>query len=238
MFSWLAQTLWPSECAACRKPSADGNPYFCEACWTRLPRLAAPWCACCGAPFAAAAATSHSPDHRCADCREREPSFDLARAALAYDGPAADAIHLFKYQRRRALARPLSRLLSPCLEEVGAVDGVVPVPLHPDRLREREFNQALALAQALCRQTGWPLWWDQLERTRPTTPQVGLDAAGRRRNVRGAFVVARPARVEGRCVALVDDVLTTGSTVNECARALKAAGASRVVVLAVARQLR
>jgi ComF family protein len=143
-----------------------------------------------------------------------------------------------KYQRRRLLARPLGVLLLPLLEEMDTVDGVVPVPLHVQRLREREFNQALALAQVVCRQTGWPLWWDQLERTRPTQAQVGLDAAERRRNVRQAFRVRQAEAVEGRRILLIDDVMTTGSTVHECARVLKRAGAGSVQVLTVARQLR
>ena len=105
-------------------------------------------------------------------------------------------------------------------------------------LRERGFNQALALAQLVCRRRGWPLWWTLLERTRATRAQVGLEAVERWRNVKGAFAVRDPNGVEGKRVVLLDDVLTTGSTVNECARVLKRAGATSVAVLAVARQLR
>jgi ComF family protein len=203
-----------------------------------MPHLSMPWCPRCGLPFASPVALLHSPTHLCAACREREPPFDRARSAVAYDGVAASAIHLMKYQRRQLLVRPLGALLLPLLEELGPVDGVVPVPLHVQRLREREFNQALALAQVICRSTGWPLWWDLLERTRPTRAQVGLDAAERRRNVRQAFRVRNADAVQGQRVLLVDDVMTTGSTVYECARVLKRAGAGLVQVLTVARQLR
>lgn len=203
-----------------------------------MPHLSRPWCPCCGLPFASTAALLHSPTHLCAACRDREPLFDSARSAVAYDGVAASAIHLMKYQRRRLLAKPLGALLLPLLEELGPVDGVVPVPLHVQRLREREFNQALALAQVVCRSTGRPLWWNRLERTRPTQAQVGLDAAERRRNVRQAFLVRKADTVEGRRILLIDDVMTTGSTVHECARVLKRAGAESVQVLTVARQLR
>ncbi len=235
----LLQWLWPSACTACRmRPAEPENPYFCSNCWQMMPHLSRPWCPCCGLPFASPAALLHSPSHVCAACRKREPPFDRARSAVAYDGVAASAIHVMKYQRRRLLARPLGALLLPLLEELGPVDGVVPVPLHVQRLREREFNQALALAQIVCRSTGWPLWWDRLERTRPTRAQVGLDAAERRRNVREAFLVRKAEAVEGKKILLIDDVMTTGSTVHECARVLKRAGAERVHVVTVARQLR
>jgi ComF family protein len=233
------QWLWPSVCAACRSRSSMGaNPFFCSACWQELPRLSRPWCPRCGMPFASPVALFHSPSHLCAACREREPPFDRARSAAAYDGIAASAIHLMKYQRRRLLARPLGELLLPLLDELGPVEGVVPVPLHVERLREREFNQALALGQAVCRATGWPLRWDLLERVRPTRAQVGLDAVERRRNVRRAFRVRRAEAVEGRRLLLIDDVMTTGSTVHECARVLKQAGAEAVQVATVARQIR
>jgi len=239
MLGWVERWLWPSDCTACRLTSATtANPYFCAACWDAMPRLAEPWCPRCGQPYASSAARSHSPAHECNACRERKPRFDLARAAVAYEGVPAAAIRLFKYQRKRVLARPLGRLLDPLLSELGEVEGVVPVPLHVERLREREFNQSLALAQVVCRSAGWPLWWDLLERTRATRAQVGLVGAQRRRNVRNAFAIRHPARLEGRRIVLIDDVLTTGSTVDECARALKRAGASTVAVLAVARQLR
>jgi ComF family protein len=213
------------------------NPYFCAECWRGLPRLSRPWCPRCGWPFASPVVLLHSPSHLCAACREREPPFDRARSAAAYDGVAASAIHAMKYQRRRLLARPLGALLLPLLDELGPVDGVVPVPLHSARLREREFNQAAALGQVVCRATGWPLWWNLIERTRPTRAQVGLDAAERRRNVRRAFQVRSAEAVEGRRLLLIDDVMTTGSTVHECARVLKRAGADSVQVVTVARQL-
>lgn len=203
-----------------------------------MPHLSRPWCPRCGLPFASSAALLYSPTHLCSACRDREPPFERARSAVAYDGVAASAIHLMKYQRRRLLARSLGALLLPLLEELGPVDGVVPVPLHVQRLREREFNQALALAQVVCRETGWPLWWNLLERTRPTQAQVGLDAAERRRNVRQAFLVRDVEPVEGRRILLIDDVMTTGSTVHECARVLTRAGAGPVQALTVARQIR
>jgi len=213
------------------------NPYFCAECWSAMPRLSQPWCPRCGLPFVSPVALRHSPTHLCAACREREPPFDQARSAVAYEGVAASAIHVMKYQRRRLLARPLGELLLPLAEALGPVDGVVPVPLHAERLREREFNQALALARIVCRETGWPLRWALLERIRPTRAQVGLDAVERRRNLRRAFRLRAREEAQGARLLVVDDVMTTGSTVHECARVLKRAGAETVQVLTVARQL-
>jgi ComF family protein len=213
------------------------NPFFCPDCWGTLPRLSPPWCPRCGLPFASPVALRHSPTHLCAACREHEPPYDRARSAVAYEGVAATAIHVMKYQRRRLLARPLGELLLPMADMLGPVDGVVPVPLHVERLREREFNQALALARTVSRETGWPLRWALLERIRPTRAQVGLDAVERRRNVRRAFRVRDDDAAQGARLLLIDDVMTTGSTVHECARVLKRAGAASVQVLTVARQV-
>jgi ComF family protein len=150
---------------------------------------------------------------------------------------ARDAIHALKFRGRRALARPLAKLI---VEQWGAaldadVAALVPVPLARGRQAERGFNQAALLAERLAAALGVPARPRWLARVRATAPQSDLGAAERRANVRGAFV-AHPA-VAGRHVVVVDDVLTTGATVAECARALKAAGAARVGVLAVARVL-
>ena len=147
----------------------------------------------------------------------------------------AEAIHLFKYRGKTLLAGPLGTLLLDAMGRLPTVDGLVPVPLHPSRLREREFNQALLLCDYLKDRSGLPVIPDGLERVRETPPQIGLAHAARRGNVRRAFVPKRPERIEGRRIVLIDDVLTTGATVNDCARALKKAGAEIVCVLTVAR---
>jgi ComF family protein len=226
------QWLWPSPCLVCRAMTTTRqNPYLCRTCWGALPFLKRPWCQRCGVPFALDPALPGCETHWCGSCREREPHFHRARAAVRYEGVAAIAIRAYKYRGRQALVRPLAALIAPLLDELGPIDGVVAVPLHRRRLFEREYNQALLLA----RSTGWPLFWDLLERVRPTQPQVGLPVRERRRNVRGAFRVRSAAGIEGRTLLLVDDVMTTGSTVDECAGALKRSGAAVVEVLAVAR---
>jgi ComF family protein len=235
-FHSLLSLILPSRCHTCQRHlRGEANPSFCLDCWETISLIDGPCCPRCGKPFASAAALSHSPGHLCGDCRKRLPRFDQAVAAGWYEGVLAEAIHLFKYRGKTLLARPLGGLLVNAMNRLPKLDGLVPVPLHPSRLREREFNQALLLCDYLKAETGLPVIYDGLERVRETPPQIGLSHKDRPRNVRRAFVTKRPERIEGRRIALVDDVFTTGATVNDCARALKKAGAERVCVLTVAR---
>jgi ComF family protein len=191
-----------------------------------MPRIGPGCCARCGAAGAAGP---------CARCAAEPPAWDWARAAAEYEGVARDAIHAFKFDGKTALARPLAALVA---EQWGVAVGsdvaaLVPVPLARGRRRERGFNQAALLAGRLGARLGVPVRAGWLARVRATRPQSDLGAAERRANVRGAF--AAPATVAGRHVVVVDDVLTTGATAAECARALRLAGAARVGVLTVAR---
>ena len=147
-------------------------------------------------------------------------------------------MHALKFEGKTALARPLGDLLAEAgsaMLAVGAVDCLVPVPLHPSREAERGFNQSVLLANRVGRRWGVPVERRALRRRRPTLSQTDLDAERRRANVRGAFTLSRSAAVEGRHVLLIDDVFTTGATVAECARVLLEAGASAVGVLTLAR---
>ena len=197
-----------------------------------------PLCSTCGAPFQ----TRADADHPCARCLQHPPRFGRARACTLYDAgdtgnhPLKSVIQQYKYNREAWLARPLAALLVERAPfAVGAYDAVMPVPLHVQRLRWRGFNQAQFLAQPLARAANVTLDPHSLQRVRPTRPQVDLDETERRRNVAGAFRVARPQRVKGRSILLVDDVYTTGATVNECSSVLLHAGARRVDVLVLAR---
>jgi ComF family protein len=159
------------------------------------------------------------------------------RAACAYAGPVRQAIHRLKYQRERHLAEPLAILVEDCLAARPlAVDAVVPVPLDPGRQRARGYNQAALLATPLAQHLGRPLVVDALRRVRSTRPQVGLSARARRANVRGAFAAAAGA-VAGARLLVVDDVMTTGATLQACAEALHGAGADAVWGAVVARDL-
>lgn len=232
----LLNLLYPPVCCGCQQPTE--RPEFCRRCRRQIEMPASPLCPTCGAPFQ----TRADVDHPCARCLQHPPRFGRARACTLYDAadtrnhPLKSVLQQYKYNRDVWLARPLAALLverAPFAVE--AYDVLMPVPLHVQRLRWRGFNQAQFLAQPLARATGVALDSHSLQRVRPTRPQVDLDEKERRHNVAGAFRVTRPQRIEGRSILLVDDVYTTGATVNECSRALLQAGAQRVDVLVLAR---
>jgi ComF family protein len=162
----------------------------------------------------------------------------MARAAGVYRGLLRQVLHRFKYGGEISLARPLARLLLIPGRELAArhrIDLVMPVPLHVKRLRQRGFNQASLLARRLGSSLGIPVDYASLRRCRWTEPQIGLSRSQRAENVRGAFRLNRPERVREKGVLLLDDVFTTGETVNQCARVLRAAGTARILVVTVAR---
>ena len=178
------------------------------------------------------------PGPLCAQCRRRAPRFDYARSAARYEDVVREALHAFKFRGRRALAAPLGDLLVEAMEgwlPVGVPALLLPVPLHPRRERERGFNQASLLAWRVGRAWQCPVRNDVLVRAVATHSQTELDAPARRANVRDAFRLRRPELIAGRHVLLVDDILTTGATLSECARCLREGGAAAVGALTVAR---
>ena len=230
----------PSLCRICGKTLvAEDQPFFCNRCWAGIRPIPPPVCPCCGGPFASTVALEYSPGHLCGECRDRPPAFDSARAVGYYQGVLVEAIHLFKYKAKTKLSRYLAARMHEEAYKIsdaqGSLDVVLPVPLHPVRLRQREFNQSLLLAHELSRGLKMPLLFDVLERSRWTRPQVELDGEERRKNVRKAFSIKRPEQIVGLRILLIDDVYTTGATVNECAKVLKKAGAKTVHVLTLAR---
>lgn len=219
--SALSTLLWPARCGACDAPCDEGAA-LCETCGLSLdPIVPAGACRLCGLPVYAGPL--------CGGCLGRAPPWSRAWAPFSYGAALAQAIRRLKWDARPDLARPLARLLGGL---GGDADLVVPVPLHPRRLRARGYNQAALLALAM--PGGLPIELGALLRTRDTRPQTELEPRERRANVRGAFR-ARPERLRGRRVLLVDDVLTTGATAEACTRALLDAGAAGVGVLTVAR---
>jgi ComF family protein len=226
----LAVLLAPC-CAACRRPleSPTGGP-VCPPCWSAVLPITPPICDSCGDPLPSWRVTSVELS-RCPRCRRGGRAVDRGRAFGVYDGRLRDILHAFKYERRRSLATRLGRLMADAGRDL--LEGsslVVPVPLHRRRERSRGFNQARDLAVRL----GPPVA-DVLQRTRATPSQTDLPAARRHANVRDAFVVGPRSCIEGAVVVLVDDVSTTGATLEACARALKEAGAREVRALTAAR---
>lgn len=192
-------------------------------------------CPICGAPFGSAETLSHSPGYVCGRCRQSPPDYDQSLSIGYFEGQLREAIHQFKYRPCRSLGRHLSEWMNGNLRFVADIDLVVPVPLHRKRLRQRGFNQALMLAHGVSRARALPLSHDNLVRIRSTRPQVELSAEERVKNVAGAFALKRPQDVMRKRALLIDDVFTTGATMNECAAVLKKAGASGVIALTLAR---
>jgi ComF family protein len=196
-------------------------------------------CNVCGRPFPDASGD----DHTCGVCLARPPHFVRAAAWACYpreeaeEHPLRQAVQKFKYGRKVSLGKPLGRLMATgCREFLRdcEADVIIPVPLHPKRLRWRGFNQAVLLARELSRAYGVSTDPFLLRRIKPTQPQTQLDEEERRRNVRGAFALSVGRSVEGKTVLLVDDVYTSGATVNECSRTLKRSGAEQIFVLTLA----
>ena len=232
----LLDLLYPPLCRSCgeRLEKHDGRN-ICPACWSRIQPVPEPSCTVCGAP-----AETPLPEGRpCILCPEGEIYFDRAAAVALYSGVMRDCIHWFKFRFKRNLHKSLGALLQAGFQEkypAEQFDAVIPVPLHWTRQRQREFNQAKLLAQALAAQHSLPLMDKLLIRGRRTRPQSRLGrAVHRRKNIQGAFKVIKPEEVKNRSLLLIDDLYTSGNTVNECARVLKKAGANRVCVLTLAR---
>jgi ComF family protein len=229
----LLSVLVAPDCAACggalEHPTAGP---VCERCWAAVLLLTAPLCERCGDPLTTWRAARPDTAARCGRCRRRQGAISRARAVGAYEGALRAIVHALKFDGRRSLARSLGALMRERGQDaLAGADAVVPVPLHLSRRRQRGFNQAADLASYL----GPPIV-HALRRIRATMPQSDLPAAGRRRNVRGAFAPNRAAgRLRGAIVVLVDDVSTTGATLDACARALKAAGVREVRALTAAR---
>jgi ComF family protein len=230
--------LFPPLCPLCQERLGEGRrDPLCGGCWEHLDLITPPYCRICGRPFGAFEPSSEE-GGRCEECLRRRPRFEYARAAALYKETVREAIHAFKFHGKRAIAKPLGDLMALAGEKAGlaeSTDCLVPVPLHPRREVERGFNQSSLLARRLGRKWQRPVIEGALRRARTTRPQTELEAGERRKNVRGAFALRRLELIAGRRVLLIDDVLTTGATVSECARVLLEGGARSVGVLTLAR---
>lgn len=236
----LKNLFMPIFCVGCgRSLLTEENGYFCPACWSAPHRTHRPMCSVCGRPHAERVGFGLETDYPCAECRAAPaPPYRRIYAACDYDGAIAEAIRLLKFRDRPQLVGPLAEELAAFAEremDCDAYDAIVPVPLHRVRERSRGFNQSALLAEAVA-----PVFRNakvdtHLRRIRPTRTQSTIsDRTLRRNNVKGAFAVDRAVSFRGETVLLIDDVVTSGGTVGECARALLHAEAAAVDVLAVA----
>jgi ComF family protein len=232
----LLDAILPPLCLSCSEIVASPGA-LCAECWPRFSFIGAPHCERCGVPFAEDLGTGA----HCAECLTRPPRFRRARAVLTYDDKSRRVVLPLKHGDRTDMARACGGWMARAGAELLAeADLVVPVPLHWRRLFIRRYNQAALLARMAAREAGVALAPDLLRRARWTGSQAGLKAKERRRNVRQAFDVPPrwQAKLAGKSVLLVDDVLTTGATVEACVRALQKAGAAHVDVLTLARVVR
>ena len=228
----------PVHCSSCNSLLADDPiPHFCSDCWSKISLMPDSRCTRCDHPFPSSIATTYSPNHVCQPCAEHPPSYTKAWTLYPYTPPLQHAIRLFKYQGKVSLAAPLAALIIARLPPLDSIDVIMPVPLHIEKLRQREFNQSLLLADDIGRTLDIPIAYTNLIRAIPTPAQTTLSRKSRLKNLRRAFVVRHPDAVVKKRILLIDDVFTTGTTVNECAKTLRKAGSGDVFVITLGRTM-
>lgn len=225
------QALFKSDCLLCGDTTNLGSEDFCSPCRRSLPYLARDHCNVCAVPLTGSSI--------CGACLAKPPAFDHCVASLEYAFPIDALLHALKYRANLALSRVLADLLvariKSIIDAVALPDFIVPMPLHPTRLQERGFNQALEIARRVSKSTGVPLLPDACQRIRDTPSQTRLAWKAREQNIRGAFT--SKADLSGKRIAVLDDVMTTGASLNELAKILRRRGATHVAAWVVARTL-
>ncbi|MEE4377771.1 MAG: ComF family protein [Candidatus Competibacteraceae bacterium] len=230
VYSWLKKLHFcgfPPTCLLCGA-AGEGDRDLCAGCAADLP-LNSPACYCCAIPLAGGT------ELLCGRCQQQPPHFSQAFVPLLYQPPVDFLIKALKFQGRLTVARLLGDWLSEALADRSnpLPQAIIPVPLHAARMRERGFNQALEIARPIARRLGIPMLPNAVSRIRHTAPQMGLDARTRRSNIHGAFIVSQPIQLQH--VAILDDVVTTASTVAEIAKVLRTAGVQEITIWACAR---
>jgi ComF family protein len=233
----LTELLFPTLCLTCGGVLSERREHpFCPDCHDGIRFITDPLCTVCGIPYP----VEESPDHVCGDCLLRKRHIGSARSLGVYESVLLDAVHAFKYGGNLTLGERLGRLMAQHEYPAFRIQDyslIVPVPLHPRRLRQRGFNQAVILAREISRRHGVAMDFRTLRRIVDTGSQTGLKKEERRSNIRKAFTITVSERIRGQNILLVDDVYTTGSTLGECARTLLKAGAETVGALTLARAI-
>ena len=234
---YITDIVFPPRCISCAAIlQSITEKVFCSACREKIKFLTGSLCPLCGMMFF----NSPSASHLCGNCLENKPYFSYARAVASYETIILNAIHQFKYGRDLSIGVLLASLMAdfsfPDLE-FRDYSLIIPVPLHIKKLRKRGFNQSIILADPLGKKWQIPVNFSLLKRCKFTLTQTGLDKKERERNIKRAFEVRDKEKIAGRNIILIDDVYTTGATINECAKTLIKAGAQKVAVLTLARVL-
>lgn len=231
----VGDIIFPPQCLACTETEhLSPNRLFCISCRVKVRFIEGSLCTICGLPFFNSAAESHI----CGACLEKKPLYAMARAVVSFETVIMEVIHKFKYNRDLALGDALGSLFAEfSFPDLNFSDYkmLIPVPLHKKKLQERGFNQALLLAKRMGKKYSLPVNFSLLKRHKFTLTQTGLNQREREENIKGAFSVIGKKEAVGENIILIDDVFTTGATVNECTRTLLEAGACRVSVLTLAR---
>jgi len=241
--SWIQTALdflFPAECAYCHHFAGDDRILiFCKSCWESIPRIGPSVCPRCGKPYRSTSVLRHTPDFLCGDCRVSPPFFDRVFSASPYDSVVKEAIHQFKFHQKPGMGKPLAQLLMARLpDNIDWTRGyiILPVPLHKTRQRQRGYNQSTILATHLARRYHLKPMYNNLIRIRATKAQWPIKKYHQRKqNVKNAFRLRFPERITGQHLIVIDDIFTTGATVNECSRILKEAGARSVLVFTLSR---
>lgn len=227
-FSGLLDLVYPPHCLICR---AEGGSYLCAKCIEEIDLIKPPFCRKCGGP---------TESYLCEECRAREYHFECSRSAGIFDGNLRQAIHSLKYLNHISMAEPLAEIMAQGFRDTGLAgkaDIVVPIPIHASRAIRRGFNQSEELAKGFCRRVHLPVEPHVLHKAKKTKRQMELPFDLRLSNIAGSFTVTHPERIRGKRVLLVDDVFTTGSTLDEAARVLLESGASLVSAYTLSKSL-
>ncbi len=233
--------LYPAQCRGCEKfIGLESIPYLCDACWHDIQLLQPPCCDICGVPlYSDKHPHSSSQANTCDECARKPPRYGKLRTIAFYQGTLRQAIHLFKFEKRTALAKPLIQLMTANLPtdcRIEDYDVIIPIPIHKNRLRERGFNQATLLAKGIANTTNVPVVTDTLIRDKDTQQQSNLSGRkARQENISEAFALRKVESVHGKQLLLVDDVFTTGATVQEAVKVLWRADPAEIDVLTLAR---
>jgi len=233
LLTYILNLILPPQCLSC-KSAIDQNGNICARCWRALNFISEPLCDACGYPFA-----YEAPGIKfCGPCSRKAPPYDKARAALRYDDASRDLVTGLKFSDKTHQAGGFAKMMASIGGQLlKETDYIAPVPLHKFRLLKRRYNQAALLAKGIADISGKPIIYDALLRKINTPPQSSLNRKERQKNVKSAFILNEKhrAKIKGKTILLIDDVMTTGATINSSALVLKRAGAWRVNVLTLAR---